>query len=119
MLSFLVIDFSFHYRYLIEQLFGLSLQLFFLGLHLPLNSLLDGNMVLPEKVQGLKAPAFYFLVGRFTHFLELLTLGVDLLIEIPGLRVDGFNDSDSVGFKHLFHLCSDVARQGIYLVRQP
>jgi len=104
-LGFLVNDLSFYCRNLIGQFVGLSL-------HLPLNSLFDGNMFFPEMIQGPDAPAVDIIAGRFACFLELLTLSVDLLINC-------FNNSDGLGFKHLLHLHPDVAGQGFYLVRQP
>jgi len=101
-MGFLVIDFPFHCRYLIGQFLGLSL-------HLPVNSLFDGNMVLPEMVQSLEDSAVRLLVGRFTHLLELLTLGIELLLH-------GFNESDSLGFKHLFHLHPDASNLQLQFV---
>jgi len=144
-LGSLVIDLSFHRRYLIGQKSSLILQPFFLRLHLPVDGLFDRNVFFPETIQGLDALAVDLLAGRFARFLELLTLGVDLLIhsfnncgslgfellilgvdlliEITGLSVElllhGFNESGSLGFEHLFHLRTDLAWQNFYLVGQP
>jgi len=80
-----------------------------------MNSLFYWNMVLPEIVQDLEAQDVLFFVGSFTHLLELLTLGVELLTEDSSLRVEfllhGFNKSDGLSFKHLFHLCSAYSLQ--------
>jgi len=117
-----VVDLSFHRRYLIGQKSSLSIQPFFLGLHLPLNNLFDGNVFFPEVVHGLEAPDVVLIAGHFDRLLQLLTLSVDLLVEISGLGVElllhGFNESNSLGFKHLFHLRTDLARQGFNLVGQ-